>query len=784
MNCANCWHVLSHLKSELSYQVCVLLMAYLTAIAVAVLQLSLVVSARLLAPFSLPPPTCFSCSTCATEELSDICNCDPECAMFGDCCNSPVPPASCPVLQHTLLEEGVSLECVSPFVNPAVGLRDTTGPVLMVSGCPASFTTNEGFSVHGLVNVSTCSDPSPGLPPVTDLNTGVVYRNEHCALCNGATSFVAWSVNLVCTTDFYVSFNSGRYLEEILEQNPNFFSTECEVCSYLRPQLPAGIRQPRECTPNIGTCLSHTELERKLLKQITVSQYSEIRTRCETGSLNFVSTLDTVYRNPACALCNAAFSTACFIGTDRLHETPPMPLCVPLDLESPTGNSKSVPVVVFPLVFTGLSNDAVTLSVMSQSTLISVDCPEGEVPVGLECRPTQCPEGYLETGGTCGGVAGTNQSTSPTTIDCPTALLALNMSEFEDRGNGTIFFEGEVLQVNFYDNSGRPLVCPDNVTLVTVNTTVISLLPGIAELSYVGCSLSVLGTILIFLTYGLFAELRTLPSLLLMNLALAILISSFLFVIGGPIVQQFPRVDLCVSTAILLHFFFLAQFVWMSLFSIEMAHSFHQAKKMVAVSNKKKGRVLLAYLLIGWGLPLAICIVTIGLNFSGHGLVLYGVTSDGRVGICWINHFVSLVVSFVLPLCISQSINLLLLVLVTVFLCHSVRNKSTQHKTDYLRLMRVWLAAFSTTGLTWIFGFLALVDPTQLLVVPLHHLQQHSGVLHLPGFPLHQEGLQALPWSTETGKEFASGFKKVQGHQRNVTTGCTIFCSSWWKTTC
>ena len=139
---------------------------------------------------------------------------------------------------------------------------------------------------------------------------------------------------------------------------------------------------------------------------------------------------------------------------------------------------------------------------------------------------------------------------------------------------------------------------------------------------------------------------------------------------------------------------------------------------MVVVSNKKRGRVLLAYLLIGWGLPLAICIVTIGLNFSGRGLVLYGVTSDGRVGICWINHFVSLVVSFVLPLCISQSINLLLLVLVTVFLCHSVRNKSTQHKTDYLRLMRVWLAAFSTTGLTWIFGFLALVDPTSSLWYP------------------------------------------------------------------
>ena len=636
-------------------------------------------------------PACpLSCSQCTFGNLSSTCNCDPECSVFQDCCNT-FHPSHCP---KAPFDRDIATECHSSFVNKEASRPDTDAPVYVVTSCPASPNTDKLLE-------SKCVNQTIALPPVTDLDTGVVYKNEDCALCNGATSLQAWQVNLVCTDNVY-NLLANFTLERVLGDDPNIFSTSCTDCSYLSPTLPAGTRQPRLCTPRISKCLSKEQIEAFTKVTLTDHEYAEMQMDCQAGPLNLVrSDLNRVYRNQACAQCNLVYNPTCY--EDETDRNGNIPLCNPIT------NGVALPpsMLVYSITLSNLGSGQVRVMVTSQTSELAVSCPEGEAPIGLECRPTQCPEGYLETGGRCGAsqAVTSNHSSNSTppvvpTIDCPTALLALNVSEFEDRGNGTIFFEGEVLQVNFYDNSGRPLVCPDNVTLVTVNTTVISLLPGIAELSYIGCSLSVLGTILIFLTYGLFAELRTLPSLLLMNLALAILLANLTLIIGGPIVQQFPRVDLCASSAIFLHFFFLAQFVWMTLFSIEMAHSFQQAKKMVAVSNKKKGRVLLAYLLIGWGLPLAICTVTIGLNFSGRGLVLYGVTSDGRVGICWINHFVSLVVSFVLPLCISQSINLLLLVLVTVFLCHSVRNKSTQQKTDYiyLRLMRVWLAPLASPG--------------------------------------------------------------------------------------
>jgi G protein-coupled receptor 133 len=374
---------------------------------------------------------------------------------------------------------------------------------------------------------------------------------------------------------------------------------------------------------------------------------------------------------------------------------------------------------------------------------VTVECPEGQALVGLECRDTQCPEGYSQVGGRCAFAGATPDEPAVTdeegrTLhlgipfdegvdfpDCPTALLPLNTSYFESRGNDTIFHDGKVIEVLSYDSIGRPLICPDNTSLVLRNSTitVIALLPGIAELTYVGCSLSILGTFLILLTYGLFGELRTFPSLLLMNLSVAILITNLLFVIGGPIVQLFPNANLCIVVAICLHFFTLVQFVWMSLFSIEMAYTFYLAKKLVRESGRNKWRALLLYMLVGWGLPAVICATTITLNFSVKDLIQYGVTSDGSVGSCWINHFPSFILSFLVPIIISFMVNITFFVIATAFLCLSTRNEASrqtqgQTRVKHLVLLRVWIAMFVTAGPTWALGFVAITDQTSLASYP------------------------------------------------------------------
>lgn len=386
---------------------------------------------------------------------------------------------------------------------------------------------------------------------------------------------------------------------------------------------------------------------------------------------------------------------------------------------TPAGNVISNPplaptpyTIPFTITLSGLGGGEISVHTERETFHFVVECPEGQAPVGLECRSTQCPESYTETGGKClltssdqtpssniselncslallqiedfidiGNdtilfegeeimifkrdedgrpfICANSSSNVSEFLDCPTALLAFNDTDFTVTGNGsTILYEGETVEVMFYDSFDRPLVCPGNGSIVLeVNITIIAQLSGIAELTYVGCTLSVLGSITMLVTYTLFKELRTFPSLLLMNLSFAILITNLFFIVGGPVIQHFPSVDFCIAVAICLHFFYIAQFIWMNLFSLQMTHSFYLAKKMVVASKRRISSTFLVYILIGWCLPLVVTVLTIALNFSGKGLVLYGVTEEGSVGNCWINHLHSLISLFVVPLVLSLVIN-------------------------------------------------------------------------------------------------------------------------------
>ena len=259
----------------------------------------------------------------------------------------------------------------------------------------------------------------------------------------------------------------------------------------------------------------------------------------------------------------------------------------------------------------------------------------------------------------------------------------------------------------YYDEHGRPLLCPEAINFTELNFRLLAALPGLQELTYIGCFLSILGTVMVLITYTLFSELRTLPGLILMNICITVFVISLLFITGNPIIQKYPEKDLCSSLAIALHLFYLAQFVWTSIFSCEMVRNFYRAKKNLSDCKKTKYQLYVAYFSIGWCLPLLVVTISIILNFSVDGLILYGVDSDGRTVGCWINHFESFIVGFLLPLVLSLSCNLLMFI-ITMFLLWSFRSKSTLDKSNTYTLIRVGLAVFSTTGLTWIFGFVAI----------------------------------------------------------------------------
>ena len=147
--------------------------------------------------------------------------------------------------------------------------------------------------------------------------------------------------------------------------------------------------------------------------------------------------------------------------------------------------------------------------------------------------------------------------------------------------------------------------------------------------------------------------------------------------------------------------------------SFEMTRTFHQASKLrTQESNKFKRNLFITYFLIGWGLPLLITVVSITVNFTTNGLVLYGVRADGTQGSCWINHFESAIVAFVVPLCLSLLFNLITFITVSVYLFRAFRNQVEVKKVDHVSYLRINLATFALSGLTWVFGFIAILAGT------------------------------------------------------------------------
>ena len=692
---------------------------------------------------------------------SALCKCDVDCQVFGDCCCASVPT---PPSKTEALQPGVKLDCISIYLNPNIQVLTEKKGFLMISTCPDSWMEMEDGAT---ADFCISSNTSTVLPPVTSTATGMVYKNEFCAFCNGVSELVAWQPDCICNEIVYDLLFVGNISDIMLI--PNILQSHCHEYSFQVPAITSITQNyTRSCIPSVSTCLPFIQLEEFIVRN---RSYADIEQNCVAGVLNLERSTKSyvVYRNAACALCNNEENTECFMLDKRDG------ICFP-------NNGKPIqPPPQIHLFFTiTLSNlgGGVTISNEGDDASISLQCPEGEAGVGLECRPTLCPGGYALTGGRCALTGGRCALITPnlsfsssdsilgncsteilvlnrtdyidfgndtiilmenesvlivtdydemgrpiicvkndsdntsnlnlTFLDCPTALVPLNITEYTDVENGTILYENVAVTIMFYDEYGRPLVCPSNTTSTdSFSAQLLAQLPGLQELSYIGCSLSILGTTMVLVTYTLFSELRSLAGLILMNLCIPIFAINLLFITLGPTLQSFPVKELCSTVAVALHFFYLVQFSWMSIFSCEMVRKFYLARKLLTDSKKKERKLLVSYMFIGWCMPMVIITISIILNVSVEGWILYGVDSDGNISLCWINHFVSSILIFLLPLVLCFSCNLLMFLL-TTFLMFSNRDASTQQKNNTFILVRVWVAVFSTTSLTWIFGFFAI----------------------------------------------------------------------------
>ena len=723
---------------------------------------------------------CGSCAqsneTCSSARITGYptCRCDADCEVYRDCCTDR-PRCQEPVTHTAASAQGLVFQCRSIYLDSNRILTDSGSFVpsaeeafWMASACPDDWLSSKGSTEEAVFIEGNCTRGSSSLPPVSDRDTGLVYVNEYCAVCNRVDNIVPWSYRLGCSAE----------LLTIIQDNPRLLTQDliqehCAPCTFVEPAeyvlASTGLPAPpaRACGLHISSCLSQEELD-----LTNRASYNRLVQNCTQGPYSLVTEWSGLpYRNQYCALCNGIDPTAITVNCykpDTLEEidctamadevTPTTPLRLPKPDERipaplppngtfppdtefddlPLNNIELRPEagpapisLSFSLVL-DIHGGGINVRSEVITTTISIVCNSSEVfdPISNSCRPTACPEGYTLNGGVCGFRNATTNATD--VFSCPDGFRPadLNDTDYTDLGNDTVLFNEEIFDVIGY-LEGNPVVCLNPNGSVSVNVTVLyySYPTGYFLLTYIGCSLSVLGTILILITHILFKELRTLPSKILMNLAAAILTSNLFILIGGPITSNFPSTNLCTSVGIILHMFFLAQFSWMSVMAFEMVRTLWNAMKLVPDSKHFKTKLFVGYFIMGWSIPLAITIVSIIVNFTTDNLVLYGELEDGTQGSCWINHLESAIVAFIVPVALSILFNGATFVCVTVLLCSAWRAESKLGKDKHVPFVRVYVAIFSVTGLTWIFGFLAILAGTVWAWYPFIILNSIQGFI-------------------------------------------------------
>ena len=245
-------------------------------------------------------------------------------------------------------------------------------------------------------------------------------------------------------------------------------------------------------------------------------------------------------------------------------------------------------------------------------------------------------------------------------INCYGVLIQLTEHEYVFLSNGSLYrnisrelFEADsFLYINdtiwvcaqFTSNNessksfghlGRPSKIDDSIVLVV--------------LTYIGLSLSIVSFVLVLLTYSLFKELRTGPGINLMNLSLSYLFVDLVYLVTGYVEYQFA----CRVIAILLHYFFLVSFSWMSVIAFETWKIFSKTRIQHRKPSRKKMRCkLLQTAMRGWLPAFVFVVVCVALDQTDTVAVHFG----GSKG-CWINNPTANLFFFVLPVAICISFN-------------------------------------------------------------------------------------------------------------------------------
>uniref|UniRef100_A0A5F5PIL9 Adhesion G protein-coupled receptor G4 n=1 Tax=Equus caballus TaxID=9796 RepID=A0A5F5PIL9_HORSE len=214
-------------------------------------------------------------------------------------------------------------------------------------------------------------------------------------------------------------------------------------------------------------------------------------------------------------------------------------------------------------------------------------------------------------------------------------------------------------------------------------------------ITYIGCGISSIFLGVAVVTYIAFHKLRKdYPSKILINLCTALLMLNLVFLVNSWS-SSFQKEGLCITAAVVLHYFLLVSLTWMGLEALHMYFA------LVQVFNVYIPNYILKFCLVGWGIPAIMVAVIVSVKRD-----LYG-TLSSKTPFCWIKDDSIFYISVVAYFCFIFLMNLSMFCIVFAKLNSMKAHSQKTRQKMILHDLKGTTSLTFLLGLTWGFAFFA-----------------------------------------------------------------------------
>ncbi|XP_076445639.1 uncharacterized protein LOC143283327 [Babylonia areolata] len=574
--------------------------------------------------------------------------------------------------------------------------------VSLVTRCPEQ---HDDAKMTQLCVNSTDDDLMTRLP-VSGKESRVLYRNMFCALCHGEP-YLFWGVEVNCSFSQSLPYDvNTTSLPDLLRKR--------QQCN-MQFQSPAVGYGWRPCLRDVRDRCNDTFPS-------TTPQDRYIVERCEDESDStqptvFVSS-DVAYRNKYCYLCN--HNNISRVTCDSL-------LTGPLVTEPEERISFPYSFSILLDINTGSATVGHVIKYETVKRNETVSCDQGQVfdPFRSVCRPVVCGPGRYFIDSMCrkkSPSADEDKAHLPgKRNDTSCKFIQLNHTEYRLFQNGTLELLGTDTFYNsslYVLNGSQLYLCVDYSQNYTRNVTtevrrvIFTFTWTEAVVSTCAICVSLVALAVTMFVYLSLRQLRNTPGRNLLSLVCSLFLGDLLLLVAYSAKEVFLA---CAVIAGLMHYFFLASFLWMNVTAVDVWYTFSKAFVKAGDLGKSSKRFLI-YSAYCWLTPLV---------FLMPAALLQVLKPDSKVSphygevMCWLNNKHALLLFFALPLFLLLLVNIVLFLLSA---CHISRAKRTTTRIlgkeeEEGGRMAIYVKLTVVMGLTWVLGLLVVLVPGNKVLV-------------------------------------------------------------------